>query len=110
MKTRGFLIIVCFVFLLASCGPKPEKTIIGKWKRTKNPKTIEFLEDGTVSIVSGEWCAVGDYKFINAKRVRLELGGIWALIGPIIYNVSITQDKLILTTADGESSEYQKVK
>jgi len=110
MKARGFLIIVCFVFLLASCGPKPEKTIIGKWERTGDSKTIEFFEDGTVSIVKGEMCVGGDYKFIDAKRMRLELGGVWALIGPIIYNVSIAEDKLILTTADGESSEYQKVK
>lgn len=51
----------------------------------------------------------GNYEFIDDDRVKLDLGGILALMGPIICKVSILKGELVFTMPDGEISRYQKV-
>lgn len=110
MKITHLLLVVCFVFLLASCGLKLEKAIIGKWSRIGSEETIEFYKEGTVNIIDEEMPMAGNYKFIDDNSIRLDLGGLGELVGPIICDVSISEDELILTHAGGEVAKYRRVR
>ncbi|MDI6891238.1 MAG: hypothetical protein QMC83_09950 [Thermodesulfovibrionales bacterium] len=90
-----------------------EKAIIGKWEQydPKGNETLEFFKDGTVSTFheSFGFSVAGDYRFIDNKHVRINLGGLWALVGPIVCKVSVSGNNLILTMPDGEVEKYWRV-
>lgn len=52
----------------------------------------------------------GDYKFIEKDRIKLQWGGLDALDGPTVANISISDDELTFTMPDGRVKKYQRTK
>lgn len=98
---------------------------------TTGTETIEFLKDGTVVIVkevkdlwpnldpkSGRLfkqykhkeTSVGNYKFVENDRIRLELSGWEGWGGAMVATVSISDNTLIFTMPDGRVKKYQRAK
>ena len=102
------ILLILSVVMLSACIQKPEAAINGKWEC--GTETIEFFKDGTVIIDSEKdsMSMGGKYKFVDDDRIRIDLGGLGALAGPIIYKVSISKDELILTDRDGKASKYKR--
>lgn len=104
------ILLISSAVMLNGCIQKPEAVIIGKWDEIDGTETIEFFKDGTVTIVDKGISLSGNYKFIDDDHIRIDLGGIGALAGPMISKVSISKDELSLTTSDGDIYKYQRVK
>lgn len=110
MKAARSYFVVCFILLFVSCTSKPENVIVGKWHEIDGTETIEFFKDGTVSVVDMGMPMGGNYKFIDDTRLRLELGGLGALVGPVVVKVSVSRNELILTMPDGKVLKYRRAK
>lgn len=67
----GVALILSFVLCSVSEAANLKKGIIGKWIDVKTGDQIEFLQDGTVIFAS----MVGDYRFIDDNRIRLDIKG-----------------------------------
>ncbi len=100
------LSVAAMVVLSASRGASPE--IVGAWCGDDGGKW-EFFGEGTTLWVplSGE-AAIGDYRFVDDHRVRVDWGGTWSMmVGPAIYTVERTGRSLVLTDLNGATSELQ---
>jgi hypothetical protein len=93
--------------LLVSCSAK--SSIVGKWQEIGGDETLEFFKDGTISAVSKGMTLGGKYSFVEDNRMKLELGGIGALAGPMIITVSISGGEMSLTDPKGKVSRYKKI-
>jgi hypothetical protein len=111
LKTyRIFLASILLLSLgLVSCQQDPKAAIAGKWKELNGDETIEFLRDGTVTIKGKDGNLSGSYSFPDKNHLKLELGGIGALAGPMVATYSIASNQLTLTAPDGDKSTYRKV-
>ena len=89
---------------------KSENPIVGKWREIGGTETIEFFKDGTVIVFSKGMTMGGSYKFVAKDRIKLELGGLGILAGPIVAKVSINGDELTFITSDGDVSKYKRLK
>jgi len=96
--------------LLSSCAAKPEDALVVKWKEVGGTETMEFFKDGTVSIVDEGMSMAGSYRFVDKDRVKVELGGLGALMGPVVARVSISGEDLSWTMPDGKVSKYKRAK
>lgn len=111
--------MIIFFFLSAisvAWGEKDiKKDIIGKWERYdpkhKGKEIMEFFRDGTISLFheSFGFPGTGDYRFIDNNHIKVNLGGLWTLVGPIICKVSISRNELVLTMPDGEVVKYHRL-
>ena len=109
MMTSRSLFAVCCIFMLISCRKKtPEiknPAILGKWKGDTH--TVEMFKDGKVILTDKikKERATGSYEFIDDDIVRVKLKGS----KPKEFKVSISQDKIIVTRADGVFfAEYKR--
>lgn len=103
-----WIIVVFSVFVLFSCtdARNPRDAIIGKWfmwfpeaVKVAEFGQLEFLKDGTVIVDRSN---VGDYKFIDYNRLRLDFK-----IQVIVLDVHIDKEgRLILKFQDGYSQIY----
>ena len=100
------LAIACMLFLFVSCSSKPKDAIIGKWHAIDGTKTCEFFRDGsyTTNVIGG------NYRFVDKNKLRLDVGGVGALVGPLILTVSISGDKMTVTDDDGSVRKYARVR
>ena len=105
--SQSFCLLLLTLFLV-SCSSKPENAILGKWKEIDKTETIEFFKDGTVSVVDKGMSMGGNYKFIDDDHLRLELGGLGALAGPMVFTVSVSKNELTLTNPQGKVSKYRR--
>jgi len=117
MKVLALCVILIIPNLLISIALGEvdiKKAIIGKWgqydQKLGGMEYFEFFEDGTVFTFHDglKMSAGGDYKFIDKNRIRINLAGIWSLVGPVVCKVSVSGDTLILTLPDGKVEEYKK--
>jgi len=117
-KASAVCVIIIFCFCLTSLvwGEIDIKNaIIGKWERYdpkyKGKETMEFFKDNTISLFheSFGFPVAGDYKFIDNNNVKINLGGLWSLVGPIICKISLSGNNLTLAFPDGDVAEYQRV-
>src|SRR3990172_4961122 len=76
-----------FVFCSVSEAASLKNQILGKWF-DKDGTTIEFFKEGTVIIGSG----VGDYKFIDDYRLRMDVKGGLFGSGAMVFEVSIDKE------------------
>lgn len=111
-KLVGLLVITLILSLLASCSSKPEDTIVGKWSEIGGTEKMELFKDGTITIMVADkgMNLGGKYTFVEKDRIKVEMGGLGALIGPFVATVSISGDELTWTMPDGEFSKYRKEK
>ena len=71
------------------------KTILGKWKEIGSTDTIEFFKDGTIILELAGATTIGDYRFLDQNRIRVDLQGFYGMAGPQVTRISIENDKLI---------------
>lgn len=111
-KRRLWLLalLIAVLAMSAACGgSRPQSAIVGKWQQVGGGETIEFYKDGTVTATSMGLPVTGNYKFVDGSHIRIELGGIWAIGGPQIFEVSIVGNRLTLKTSY-LTTEYTRVK
>ena len=100
---------VCCIFMLVSCRKKTpaiiNPAILGKWEG--DTQTVEMFEDGKVILTDKikKEQATGSYEFIDDDIVRVKIKGS----KPKEFKVSISQDKITVTRADGVFvAEYKR--
>jgi tetratricopeptide (TPR) repeat protein len=100
-----FLVLLFFAIAPAAHTSSLEKEILGKWGNLW--QTYEFFKDGTVIFVNKGMEMVGNYKFIDDTRLRIDIssGNTTAVLegwaGPRIFVVSVARDRLKLTSQIG---------
>jgi hypothetical protein len=101
-------VILFGVLHLSSCSSS-ERAILGKWQEIGGTETMEFFKDGTISVTDFGMSMAGKYSFIETNRMKIELGGIGAVAGPMIVKVEISGKELVLTDPKDKVSKYRKV-
>lgn len=103
-------VVVAAATLLVSCSSK--SSIVGKWQEIgSDDRTMEFFKDGTISDISGDGMSLGGkYSFVDDDRIKVELDGIAALRGSMIFRVSISGGELSLTDPEGKILKYRSAK
>lgn len=110
MRAKSLTIAVAVLIAashFSSCS-KPENAIVGKWQEVDGTENAEFFKDGTVSLVDNGMSLAGNYKFIENDRLRVDLGGVGALIGPMIFKVEVSRNELTLTDSKGKVTTYRR--
>jgi len=85
-----------------------KKAILGKWNIIGGRETIEFFEDGTIILDSKEGSLVGDYRFLDENRIRIDLGGIAAMAGSQVARISKVNDRITLDKLFDQKIELKK--
>ena len=102
MITLRLLFAVCCVFMLTAGEQNAQEikkpTIVGQWEATH--QTVEIFKDGKIILNNKvkEEISEGSYKFIKDDIIELNFEGS----KPEDYSLTLSQDKLILTRANGE--------
>jgi hypothetical protein len=112
MKTLASYIGLAALLALTSCS-KPEQTsIVGRWHEIGTTGLAAFHEDGTVEITDGQAEVSGRYSFISQSKLKLDLSGKGAVLGPRVYDLVFADDnaKMLWTDVDGKKSQYLKDK
>ena len=99
-------VLLSFLFLV---GCSKQKNIVGKWQDVKRAETMEFFPDGTVAAKAGGMSMAGKYTFLDNERIKIELGGMAALAGPMIVKFVISGNELTLTDQDNKMTKYRRV-
>jgi len=100
----GLLLTVAAV----GCAARPEKAVIGAWLQEGGAKAVEFFPEGTISFSDRGLALTGNYKFLDATRVRLDFAGVGAIAGPVIMTVAATEAGLVLTDQKGQATGYRR--
>jgi hypothetical protein len=104
---KSLLVFITASALFISCSTK--SSIVGKWEETDGEvQTLEFFKDGTVSAIERRMTLAGKYSFVDDDRIKVELGGIGSLAGPMILRVSLSNGELRLTDTRGKTSTYKR--
>jgi hypothetical protein len=106
MKNIRMFVAVALLFVLASCSLKPMWDIAGKWQQVDGKATIEFLQNGTLKLTSGETTLAAKYMFTDAKRMEVYIDGM----GALVLDVESSDKELTITNAQGEVIKYVKAK
>ena len=102
MRTVSLLFVVCCVFMLTAGEQNAQEiknpSIVGQWEAAN--QTVEIFEDGKIIFSNKvkKEISEGSYKLIKDNMIRLNFEGS----KPEDYSLSLSQDKLILTRANGE--------
>ena len=108
-KTLAATIFVLLGLLNFTACSSFESSIVGKWKGIDKHETMEFLEDGTFMVKDDDMSVGGRYNFVDKNRIKVELGGLGALMGPVILEVEISGDELSVTEPGNQVAKYQRV-
>lgn len=104
------MLVGSMIFALSACSSNPGDAIVGKWKEIGKTEIIEFFDEGTVNVTDKGISMAGNYSFIEKNRIKLELGGLGALVGPMVRTVSIDGDVLTFTESNGDEDKYERIK
>ena len=107
--TKSFGVLVAALVLLGSCGGAREP-MLGKWQESSNAKQIEFFADGTVALRTPDGEQAGDFRRLDASRLRVELGGAGTLAGPQIVRCDLKgPDTALIAFGVEEAETYKRV-
>lgn len=112
MRRRSlvFRVAICILTLVAvSCSSDPAAALVGIWHEDSTGQTVQFFHGGTISIKGRLGAISGTYSVLDATHLKLELGGIGALAGPVVATYEISSSVLKVTTPDGRLSTYKRV-
>jgi len=94
--------VVGIFLMVASCGKAPGSTeIIGKWKCGALNRTIEFRQDGSLTMQDAAITQNGTYQL---KGSRLEIK-FETLPQPVIWKVSLSGQNLVIVIGEGRNTE-----
>lgn len=105
------LIITTGAILVVQTGHAEsiKKAILGKWNIIGSRETIEFFEDGTIIIDSKKGSLVGDYRFLDENRIRIDLSGIGTMAGSQVARISKVNNRLTLDKLFDQKIELKKI-
>lgn len=104
-RSRACVVVAIAVILAAVVLPLTSGCIgkadplLGKW-HFADGSTMEFLKDGT-AMAGGLIPMTGNYSYPAQGRVRINWGGLGALVGPQVYDYDISGDTLVMTDQVG---------
>lgn len=93
------------VVLMASCAKSQKDLIVGAWHEEGGKEVVEFFKDGTMSV---NGAIVGDYSFLDERRIKLNLTGWGVLAGPQMFTADVNKTVLALTDSRGKTSAYSR--
>jgi hypothetical protein len=116
--------LACLCFL--GCGSRPQDLILGKWEtmEEKDKYSVEFTRDGTIKITRG-MSVSGKYKFVDNGTIEVEvenpfanaplpLEGLLNVEMPKVFSgkrqVTVTQEELLTTDAEGKTTKFRRIK
>ncbi len=99
MKKVLSIVIILVSLLLASCSLADK--IEGSWSDEQG-SVFTFYKDGTMTIKTDLLTASGTYEFIEKDKMKLEMDGLFALAGSMVYDVDISGKHMELGM-DGDS-------
>jgi len=103
-------IAFCVVGLSGSCLAGSRSAVLGQWKEVSGTEVIEFFRDGTITILDQSGASMGgNYKWIEGNRMRIELSGLGALMGPMVATVTVSGSELRLAMQNGEVWKYRRM-
>lgn len=110
-KLAGLLTVTLILPFLSSCFSSTESAVVGHWQEVgAGTDTMELFKDGTITVNSLGMNMAGQYSFVEKDRIKVELGGLGALAGPIVMTVSFSSDQMTWTTQDGSTTSYTRIK
>ncbi|HSH39912.1 MAG TPA: hypothetical protein VK993_14145 [Chthoniobacterales bacterium] len=98
---RATLAVVFFA-LLAACGGV-ESRIVGKWKPVSDPNADvwEFSANKTVNMAG----RTGKYSFGDQGRLKVQTRS-----ATFVYQLELSQERMVLTEPNGTRTELERVK
>jgi len=106
MKAFTTSILAAFALILTSCSKPEQLAIVGRWNEVGTTTVGAFHEDGTVEFSTGASAARGKYSFIAEGKIKIELSGKGAALGPRVYQFTLSGDKMAWIDIDGQRSEF----
>jgi len=109
------LLFVLALLLLAAlaCGGAgnsgPENILAGQWQREDGKETIEFSIDGAVTIEVLGATMEGKYKLLDDATVQMDISVLDETVASV-FEFSLEEDTLTLTSEDGISATYERAK
>lgn len=104
MKAFRFACGVLLVLCVVSCSAQQSWVMVGKWQKVDGKDTVEFMRDGTVSMVSGPTTIKTTFRMNDPKKLEISLGSF----GCVPLQVAVEKDVLTLTDAKGQTQKYKK--
>ena len=102
MRNLFVAVLLVISLMVVSCGKAPASSdIIGKWKATQADRTIEFRQDGTLTMQDSNMTQEGTYQL---KGSQLEIK-FQSLSEPSIWKVSSSGGNLIIAIGAGRNYE-----
>ena len=97
----------CFLFFVLYGHVQTTLTVqlVGKWVNKEGKDTIEFFKEGTVCVREYKLEVCGNYRFVDDNRIRVRFGNMGEIE---IYNISISNNELIIFFSNGESDRFRK--
>ncbi len=86
---------------------RDREMLLGKWRRqAQGGDTIEFMEDGTVTLYSAveRISYPGSYRILDKEQLEITM----KKGGPLTWGYAITKGDLTLTTPTGVSMKYKR--
>ena len=117
MKKLKTLIPVLLIIIMALTGVylyywvnKTSVALIGAWKNVKSGSILNFYKDGTFT-ETGEIPVSGTIKFIDTNKIKATYDGVGSLfgVGPIVMDIQLADNHLIITSPYNTKEEYNKV-
>jgi hypothetical protein len=106
MKASTTFILAAFTLILSSCSKPQQPAIVGRWHEVGTSAIGAFHEDGTVELSSGGSEVSGKYSFITDGKLKIELSGKGAALGPRVYQFTLSGDKMTWIDVDGQKTEF----
>jgi type IV pilus assembly protein PilA len=107
-KTTQIVTLGVVLLLITGCSPDLSESILGSWKDVSSDEYIEFFEDGTLTIQADRGPGSGTYTLLEDQRIIVELGGLYALAGPLIMRVNVEDDVLTFTDTKGDVDVFRR--
>ena len=109
MLTRALVALILVLAVATSCAREAKPPFLGMWEEDGGSEVTKFLPDGMVTVRGFDGNYNGKWKLLDDGRLRLKLGGLGRLVGPMIFEWKVEDLKLVMTDADGTTSTYSKV-
>jgi len=118
MRNLFVAVLLVISLMVVSCGKAPASSdIIGKWKDTQINRTLEFRQDGTVTMEDRGVTVDGKYKLVG-QNMEVEFPSPVAVeSGPanikFAWKVSLSGQNLVIVMGEGRNTEaftFEKVK
>ena len=108
MKTCITFLLALTAFVFTSCSKSKQPNVVGRWHEIGTTGLAAFHEDGTIELSADGKEVSGKYSFITDDKLKIELAGKGASVGPRVYQFALSGTKMTLTDVDGQKTDYLK--